>query len=281
MNDLINCALELVRKGDEYLSHNGPKDFHLMAQESLIHSDIETLYNLKELVKSSFEDEFEKQQNYHSFEFSDLPLTLARGEHCFVDLYFWRRRPTVIHNHHFSGAFICLDGSNVDYEYTFDPTQTLGKFHTLGKLNLISKKRIGPGDVVGIDMLDKFIHQNHHHADLTVNVCFRTPDRKGESISNFLSTGLKYSKEASLLHRVERLIRFYSLADFEASELKLNVDDALNFLIQTHYMDSGNRKLLRAREFFRDIVKQKTGIDIDTHLRQHEAQLTMIEEDYD
>ena len=281
MKGLIEKAKLLTRKGDEFLARSGDKDFHQQARSLLADAKLSESYDFQQLVEASFRSDFSHQQNFSSFQFSDLPLTLAYGEHCFIDLYFWRRRPTVIHNHHFSGAFMCLEGSNLDFEYQFYPGQSFGRFHSSGSVELVQTRVIKAGDSAEIDFQDKFIHQNHHHSDLTINVCFRTPEKTGFNIANFLSSGLRFEKDAELLYRSEKLKRFLALGKFDFEKLELGIDDAIYFLIDHFGSSSKNTLLLKLKGTLEERVKRETGLDIDQLMILHEKKLDQLQEDYD
>ena len=75
----------------------------------------------------------------------------------------------------------------------------LGRFHELGVLKLKQTRHLIPGNVADIGLMDKFIHQNHHQADLTVTLCFRTPQVNSKSLSNYLSSGLRFEKNHDLM----------------------------------------------------------------------------------
>lgn len=281
MKGLIEKAKLLTKQGDEFLARLGEKDFHQEARSLLEKARLQESYHFQELVEASFRQDFSHQQNFSSFQFSDLPLTLAYGEHCFLDLYFWRRRPTVIHNHHFSGAFMCLEGSNLDFEYQFHPQESFGKFHSTGIVELVKTREIKAGDSAEIDFQDKFIHQNHHHCDLTINVCFRTPEKPGFNIANFLSSGLRFEKDPELLYRSEKLKRFVALGNFDYEKIELGIDDALYFLIEHYGSPSKNTLLLKLKSSLQARVKQETGLDIDQLMLEHEKKLDQLQEDYD
>ena len=117
---MIKLAQKLVKSGDRFIAQHGVKEFHKKAADLLSSSTLAQDYDYQEIVTEAFTPSFQRHpQNFASLEFSDLPITLARGKNCFIDVYFWRRRPTVIHNHHFVGAFQCLHGSNLDLEFQF------------------------------------------------------------------------------------------------------------------------------------------------------------------
>ena len=164
MNTFLQTAQNLIKMGDEYIATSGLLEFYKMAHDLLLKAKLHEVFNFEELVESSFKSEFNQHQNYSSLQFSDLPITVQSGEHCFLDLYFWRRRPTVIHDHHFTGAFQCLHGRNIDSEFEFIKNKQLGKFHDLGEVRLKQTRKIIKGDIAPINLLEKFIHQNHHQA---------------------------------------------------------------------------------------------------------------------
>lgn len=275
---LVDLAKKINRKGDLFIQKNGIAEFHKKASELLSASDLSQHFDFEEIVKCAFDSKH--PQHFKSLEFSDLPITIAQGENCFIDVYFWRRRPTVIHNHHFTGAFMCLFGSNVDLEFIYKREKKLGKHHDLGSLDMKNTRQILPGDIAEIALMDKFIHQNHHQAELTVNLCFRTPQDPVKSLSNYLYSGLRYEKNAELLGRVARLIRFIDLGVFNADKVNINNDDAINFLIQTYETRSGNPRLLKLRTKLEKRIKEELGIDVSKLLKEHDQQMEKIENDY-
>lgn len=276
---MIAIAKKLNRLGDQFISQYGVKDFHKFSSELLSKSNLASHFDYQNLIESSFKNS--SIQNFKNLEFSDLPVTISRGEYCFIDVYFWRRRPTVIHNHHFTGAFMCLLGQNVDLEFSFKKTQKLGRYHDLGTLELKNSRKLLPGDVASIAFMDRFIHQNHHQADLTVNLCFRTPQTAKKSLSNYLFSGLRYEKNPELLGRVGRLMRFLNLQDFDPGTVKITNDDAINFLIQTFDTESNNPRLLKLRKTLNQRMKSELGINIPELMKSHERTFSKIEDDYE
>ncbi len=273
-------ARKLVSLGDRFIAKNGHRKFHLEAAKLLSENNFCSVYSLDQLRSLSFKKNIESIQNYRAFEFSDLPLTLARGEDCFLDLYVWRRRPTVIHNHHFVGAFQCLEGSNVDLSFSFKAKKKLGSFHSLGDLKLEETRKVDAGVIVPIDLQDKFIHQNHHHHDLTVNLCFRTPDISGKRIANFLYSGLRYEKDPVTLARTERIFRLLKLGPLDLKKLNLSADDALSFLIQAYGINSDNSAFQAAKEFFSLKVRKEFKLNLEDLLDEHESQIDLIQANY-
>lgn len=270
---------KLNRQGDEFIEQHGIEDFHKKAAELLSSADLLSSYDFQDLVKFSLQHN--ETQHYAHLDFSDLPLTLCMGQHCFIDVYFWLRRPTVIHNHHFAGAFMCLEGNNLDFEFTFQKERMLGDFHDLGTLNLKRERNMRPGDIEEIDFMDKFIHQNHHQADLTVNLCFRSFQKKQSNLSNYLFSGLRFEKAPALLEKVERLERMIHLGMVKEKDLTLPSDEAISFLLQTFERRDQNSRILNIRKHFHSRVKDEVGIEIDELLLLHHKHFEEVESHYE
>lgn len=281
MSKFIESAINLVKNGDAFIAQHGPIQFHQEAHELLETTKLHDLYDYSELVKSTLLNEFKEKQNYSSSQFSDFPITVAAGEYCSLDLYFWYRSPTVIHNHHFTGAFQCLQGVNVDLEFEYKGEQVIGDYHELGKLELKKSRKLVAGDIAPIDLLDKFIHQNHHQADLTINACFRTPDIGDVNLSNYLYSGLRYEKNPNLVSRTHRLWSFLFLGDFKLESLNLTIDDAMSFLIRYGDSTSVSPRFMQLCSFLDHKMKSEFGIDIKEHLNAHHKQMTKLENSYD
>ena len=276
MSALISIAQGLIAQGDQFIQKHGHEKFHKKASELLSKGQCHLYINPEELMITSLKSTFKVDQNFSSFEFSDFPLTIARGESCFVDVYFWRRRSTVIHNHHFSGAFQCLAGLNADMEFSFNEKQKLGKFHALGEVKLIHQKLIKPGEIQEIAPMEGYIHQNHHHADLTINLCFRTPQMTHGSISNYLYSGLACEKNHSLLERGDRLWKILQLGKVNPSSLDLDLDDALYFHLMTDGSGSQNPQVHECKSHLSKLVLNQSGIDIEKLLAEHNHELDRL-----
>ncbi len=275
----LELAKKINRKGDAFIQKNGIRNFHKASAELLSSSQIENYFNMEEVVDSVFTGK--TPQHFKSLEFSDLPVTIAQGKNCFIDIYFWRRRPTVIHNHHFAGSFMCLLGNNVDLEFTFKKDRAVGKYHQMGELTLRQTRNIKSGDIAEIDYLDKFIHQNHHQADLTVNLCFRTPQRPGKSLANYLYTGLRYEKNVDLMGRVARLQKFIDIDVLNIAKSSITNDDAIHFLIHTSGSERRNPKFIQLRKELTKRVKNQCGIDVDKLIQGHDVMMEKIENEYE
>ena len=270
-------AKEVVRQADQFLTHQDLFSFPDKAKYLLESAKLHESYDLKSVISESLKHEFSTPQKYPHFEFSDFPLTIAQGEHCFIDLYCWRRRPTSIHHHHFVGAFQCLSGENLDWTYEYQETKKLGDFHSIGNLNLIKKQSVLPGDIVPIKWQEDFIHQNLHDADLTVNICLRTHDRTGAYLSDYLSSGLKTIKHPMLIERGERLYHSLFLSSMSRSQLNLNLDESIFFLTQTYGYSSQGSAFLKLRKELSEQLLSELHLDVDQLCREHENHLNNLE----
>ncbi len=280
-NNFVIRARELVSLGDKFIKNFGSDKFHFEAARLLEESQMHELFNFRNLIETSFSKSFNHHQKYKNLEFSDLPLTIARGNDCFIDVYFWRRRPTVIHNHHFNGAFQCLEGLNIDSEFKFKTIKKLTKHHSLGELQLKRTVILKKGDIERINFLDKFIHQNHHQADLTVNLCFRTLDAPQKNLSNYLFSGLKFEKDQGSIERAQRIFAFARIDDFDHRKLNITLIDAINFLIIFHGSSVSHTRFLKLKKFLEAKVKSETGIKVTELLEKHDRELERIESDYE
>ena len=136
------------------------------------------------------------------------------------------------------------------------------------------------GDIAPIDLLDKFIHQNHHQAELTINACFRTPEIGKTNLSNYLYSGLRFEKQPDLLNRTERLMGFLYIEDFDILGLNLTIDDALHFLIRNYRSTSTSKRFLEMKEFMEQKVQKELGLDLTQLLDAHELKMYQIENQY-
>jgi hypothetical protein len=270
---------DLNQKADAFLAKEGIGSFHLWAQDALVKSRLHETFDFHEVIKHSFQSSF-PIQNFKSFEFSDLPFTLSRGKHCFIDLYCWQRRPTTVHDHHFSGAFLCLEGQNQDLHFEFQERKRWSSYYSQGNLLLTKTRELKRGDAVAIAPLDQFIHQNHHHGDLTINLTLRTPDLGEESLSNYFYSGLKQTKNPFLLHRTERLLKILALGLIDTASLDITQDDAITFLIRTYGTESQNESLLELRQALRARIQQELAMNIDDLILEHEKKMDDLYESY-
>lgn len=280
MKKFFQVVQDLVLRGDEFIEKNGDAKFSSFALEALNESKLAAIYDRRELAAITLDPAFSVVPNYPFLEFSDLPLTLARGSHCLIDVYVWYRRPTVIHNHHFSGAFMCLEGNNIDLEYEYRHAKDVGRFHGLGTLKLVQKNHLQAGTAMEIRPLDGYIHQNLHQAELTVNLCFRTNFMIDKTLSHYLIGGLRIDKNKELLQRNARVLAFLRLGELP-EDVQFSIDDTLAYLIELHRSESGNRRVGKLKEVFEKRVREEVGLNLAAALSEHETYMSGLEDSYD
>lgn len=176
---------------------------------------------------------------------------------------------------------MCLSGNNVDHEFTFKQEKKLGKCFATGALELKEKRILKAGEAVPIAPLNKFIHQNHHQADLTVNICFRTPDFEKKYISHYLYSGVRFEKNPELLARANYLRRFIDLGEFDLNSIKLSTDDAFTFLLQNYGTNSGNKNLQKLMKLLLGKIKDEHGLNVAEMLDLHDQKMEEFENEYD
>ncbi len=268
---------EILLLADAHLKLQGKSDFPHKAFDLLTKANLHQSFDLNKVLKYALNKDFSISQKYPHFEFSDFPLTLASGEHCFIDMYCWRRRPTSIHHHHFVGAFQCMRGQNLDWSYEFIESKKLGDYHSIGNLILKTQHSLYPGDVVPIKWQEDFIHQNLHNDELTINLCLRTHDQADSYLSDYLYSGLKTIKHPDMIQKVERLYRSLFLSEFNFTEIDLSLDEAIHFLTQTYLHQSQGVTFLKFRKDLSHLMLSKHGLDVDHFCRQHEIHLNNLE----
>ena len=277
---LISHAVKLTKLGDSFIKKNGERKFHQEAASLLLNARMHERFDLQNLIAESFSKKFNHEQNFKSLEFSDLPVTIARGEHCFIDLYFWRRRPTTIHNHHFTGAFQCLVGANTELKYKFIKKSDMTKFHSLGELREIEETKVLPGDIQPIDLQDRFIHQSYHQSDITVNLCFRTPDFRSKNLANFFHPGFKYEKDFQTIQKAQRLYAFAFIDEVNPDKISVTPEVALTFLIETMNSGSSHPSILQLQKKLLSRIKNEFKVDFKKLIFSHEYYLNEIESRY-
>jgi hypothetical protein len=83
-----------------------------------------------------------------------------------------------------------------------------------------------------------------------------------------------------LLEKVDRLISFCNLEDFDYKALNLNHDDAINFLIQTQGLGLGSQRIILLQKFLLKKLKAELDLDLVKLLKSHDKTLDRIQEQY-
>ena len=78
--------------------------------------------------------------------FSDMPVTVHRGEGFYIEVLVWMDGTTAIHHHGFSGAFRLLEGSSLHSVYRFDETHRINARTRIGRISCTSMRCLRTGD---------------------------------------------------------------------------------------------------------------------------------------
>lgn len=78
--------------------------------------------------------------------FSDMPVTVYRGDGFYVELLIWVDGTTAIHQHGFSGAFRVLHGSSLHSVYEFEEMRRINSRTRLGRVTCTGMRYLKPGD---------------------------------------------------------------------------------------------------------------------------------------
>ena len=130
-----------------------------------------------------------QKQHFEPGRFGDYSLTLARGEHTFVDLYVWSNKHTSYHSHHFAGAFKVIAGKARQISLKFREEEDHG-FLKSGELSFEKIKELCPGDTQSIDLGLSFIHKNFYVDRPGMTVCLRSNDFSDQKLYEFFYPGL-------------------------------------------------------------------------------------------
>jgi hypothetical protein len=125
-------------------------------------------------------------QTFPNGEFSDFPLTLVRTDKLLIDLYFWHKSDTTIHNHHFCGAFKVIAGESYQVNYAFNKSKSITLGFDEGTMIQAGNEHLSLGSVHPILLRDKFIHHVFHLGKPTITLCVRTPFLEGEGLAVFV-----------------------------------------------------------------------------------------------
>jgi hypothetical protein len=188
----IKRAEKLFKAAERQLAnYEAPNDFSVIATKILADSDIHEYYD-DSVIEEILSLKKLPTQNYHMRNFSDAPVTLFHNPKFYLDIYFWRRSDTDVHNHHFTGAFKMLQGKQHQFRYAFNKAKKLYPFLYQGKMDLLASEELSPGDCTQILLGDDFIHQTVHDPNCyTANICLRTVHLPRHDLYGFRLSGYK------------------------------------------------------------------------------------------
>jgi hypothetical protein len=73
---------------------------------------------------------------------------------------------------------------------------------------------------------------------------------------------------------------FIYIGDFKLEALKINIDDALNFLIRNYRSESHGKRFMEVKNFMEYKVKNELGFDLTKLLDEHEMKMDQLENQY-
>jgi hypothetical protein len=107
-------------------------------------------------------------------QFSDLPLSVARGTGFFVELLLWTSSTSSIHQHSFSGAFTVAQGSSIHSKFEVETLERVTEGVQLAKGRLASAELLKPGMVRRIHAGSRLSHSVFHLDEPTLSIVVRT-----------------------------------------------------------------------------------------------------------
>jgi hypothetical protein len=159
------------------------------------------------------------RQTFNGQDFSQFPLTLLNYEGYNLDLYFWNKANTSIHDHNFSGAFKVIKGIYFQTTFRFEKIKVYNDWLAQGDLNKIKSEKLIAGDVIGIKRGSDFIHETYHFEGECVTACLRSEARTGP-LHSFFPPSLRLKSVPFDLKEIKMLdyIRFLMLTITENTE---------------------------------------------------------------
>src|SRR5262249_6236027 len=107
--------------------------------------------------------------------FSNLPVTVYRGDAFHLELLVWTRASTSVHQHGFSGAFRVVTGSSLHSNYRFIERQRINSHLLIGDIEMTSMQLLNVGDVVPISAgREGLVHSLFHLDEPSVTLVART-----------------------------------------------------------------------------------------------------------
>jgi len=113
--------------------------------------------------------------------FSDCQLQIFANERFVIEILFWTKSTTNIHQHGFSGAFCVVAGSSLHTEFKFTLKQRFNGGLILGEMTASPPELFRTGRVQPIAPGNRFIHRLFHLDQPSVSLVIRT-----HKISEFL-----------------------------------------------------------------------------------------------
>lgn len=175
LQELITATQAYFASDFQAGSRNPPTSFAAFASDALgrLSSSV-----TPQMCLDYFRSHPKCQQTYEGRKFSSEDYTLFRTDDFALDVYFWLKQDTSIHDHSFHGAFRVLEGQNLQIDFDFQDCEeaksTGVKSWTFGNLKLRDRRLQAPGTFQKIEHGAGFIHQVIHMTPVVVTLCLRT-----------------------------------------------------------------------------------------------------------
>ena len=127
---------------------------------------------MEELLETLFMADLPNQVDIHSG-FGEPHVTVFDNGLIYIEVLFWQRNQTTIHEHAFGGAFQVLHGTSVHPTYHFDCHEEISSHMHLGQLQLDQLTCLKVGDVTEIVPGSRMIHSSLHVEHPTITLVVR------------------------------------------------------------------------------------------------------------
>ncbi len=152
-------------------AHRDEKQFPAIASEALAAFQPEA-FDLQEVGRFLFTTSIPQQP---ATRFSNLPVTMYRGDGFHLELLIWTQATTSIHQHAFSGAFRLVEGSSLHSDYCFLEQQRINSHVLLGDIRMEDMRLLKRGDVLPIvSGRDGLVHSLFHLDEPSATLVART-----------------------------------------------------------------------------------------------------------
>jgi len=180
----------------------------------------------KDILDLYFNKSFNVTQGHNNF--SQYQITLYNNDFFYIEALFWSSGTTTIHEHNFTGAFLVLEGSSLQAEYTYEVKNKISESMSFGNLALQDKKILEKKSIQKINLKSNFIHSIFHLENPSVTIVIKSKS-KGIKLHqfNYNPCGLAISPFYNNLN-INKFIKLYAIT--HSINPKLANDYLLEFI---------------------------------------------------
>ncbi len=172
----LNNLIDWCQKFEKIVEENPSLQLSQLAYQELSKIDWSLGFNHQEFIERLFSlPQFPKQVHVKS-QFGEPPFTIYYSEknNFYVEIYFWDKLHTSIHDHGFQGAYQVISGQSIQSEYEFIEEVKKNKDSSIGILNPKELTLLNAGDTREIILGNKFIHRVLHLEKKTASLIVRS-----------------------------------------------------------------------------------------------------------